>query len=135
MLTTLRLQRTCLWLYLGSLALQFYAAGLAIFGVASFMSHALLGYGLALGALILLGLTLGARLGRRAVALASGILLLTLAQPLLAIAARPAAPWLAALHPVVALVIVGLALEIARSTRMAAGPAAPGARPASGAVA
>lgn len=48
MLTALRLQRTCLWTYLASLALQFYAAGLAVFGVSGFMSHALPGYGIAL---------------------------------------------------------------------------------------
>ena len=120
--TAFRLQRTCLWLYLGSLALQFYAAGLAVFGVTGFMSHALLGYGLVLGAVILLALTRAARLGRRATALAVGIVALTLLQPLLAIGLRRTLPALAALHPVVALAIVALALEIATSTRRAAEP-------------
>ena len=117
MSVALRLQRTCVWLYLGSLALQFYAAGLALFGMTSFMSHALLGYGLILGALTLLALTVAARLGRRSLGLAFGLLLLVVLQPVLAVGVRSQYPWLAALHPVVALVIFGLALEIARGTR------------------
>jgi hypothetical protein len=45
-----RLQRTCVKSYLGAIALQFYAAGLGVFGATSFMPHTLLGYGLILGA-------------------------------------------------------------------------------------
>ncbi|HVE79887.1 MAG TPA: DUF6220 domain-containing protein [Gemmatimonadaceae bacterium] len=116
MIAVLRLQRTCLVLYLGALALQFYAAGLGLFGAASFVPHALLGYGLILGATILLALTAAARLPRRAVLLAAGVLTLAVLQPVLAIALR-GTPALAALHPVNALLIVAVAARIAASTR------------------
>ena len=128
MSVALRLQRTCVWLYVGALALQFYAAGLALFGLTSFMSHALLGYGLILGALTLLALTSAARLGRRHVGLAVGVLALVVLQPVLAVGLRGQFPWMAALHPVVALVIFGLALEIGRSTRAPGPGGAPDSR-------
>jgi len=49
-----KLQRTCVFLYLAAIALQFYAAGLAVFGVSTFMTHALFGYSMILGAIMLI---------------------------------------------------------------------------------
>jgi hypothetical protein len=115
----LQLQRTCLALYLAAVALQVYAAGLALFGATSFVPHAILGYLLILGALVLLGLTAAARLPRRATVLAVLILAVTALQPVLALGLRGRAPALAALHPLNALLIVALAAWIARSTQKA----------------
>jgi len=119
MALALRLQRTCAFLYLAALALQFYAAGLAIFGVSTFMSHALFGYSMILGAAILLTLTIVARLPRRTKLLAALVLLLTILQPVLALIRTPV-PALAALHPVNALIIFAIAAKIASSTALPA---------------
>jgi hypothetical protein len=112
----LRLQRTCVATYLAAIALQFYAAGLGIFGAASFVPHALLGYGLIVGAITLTVLTLIAGFPRRVVALAATLIGLTILQPVLALGLRPAAPALAALHVLNALAIFALAALVARRT-------------------
>ena len=117
MALALRLQRTCAVLYLAAIALQFYAAGLAIFGVSTFMSHALFGYSMILGATILLILTLVARLPGRTKMLATLVLGLTVLQPVLALIRTPV-PALAALHPVNALIIFAIAARIASSTAL-----------------
>jgi hypothetical protein len=115
-------QRTCAATYLLALALQFYAAGLGIFGAASFVPHALLGYGLVLGAVTLAALTLLARLPRRTAQLAGALVPLTALQPVLALAPRPDAPAVAALHAVNALAIVALAALVAQRSRPRAAP-------------
>ena len=127
MALALKLQRTCVFLYLGAIALQFYAAGLAVFGVSSFMTHALFGYSMILGAIILLVLTFAARLSGRIKILATLVVLLTMLQPVLALIRSPI-PLLAALHPVNALLIFAIATRIAVST-----DAASGAQPAASA--
>jgi Family of unknown function (DUF6220) len=111
-----RLQRTCVASYLAAIALQFYAAGLGVFGAANFMPHALLGYGLILGAVTLTVLTIAARLPRRAVLLAAALVPLTILQPVLALALRAPAPALSALHTLNALVIFAVAAAVARHT-------------------
>jgi hypothetical protein len=113
----LRLQRTCLGLFLAAVGLQVYAAGLGLFGATSFVPHATLGYLMVVGALILLVLTVIARLPRPAVLLASLVLALTILQPILILQLRALLPALAALHPLNALLIFALAAAIARSTR------------------
>ena len=115
-----RAQRTCAVTYLAALALQFYAAGLGLFGATSFAPHALLGYGLVIGATTLTGLTLAARLPRSTVMLAATLIPLTLLQPVLALLPRASAPALAALHTVNALAIFSLAALVARRSRPAA---------------
>src|SRR5262249_3651680 len=120
MALALKLQRTCVFLYLAAIALQFYAAGLAVFGVSSFMTHALFGYSMILGAVILLVLTFAAKLSGRVKILAALVLLLTALQPVLALIRSPV-PILAALHPVNALIIFAIATRIAVSTDAAAG--------------
>ncbi len=112
-----RLQRTCLASFLGAIGLQVYVMGLAIFGVTSFMPHAMLGYGMIVGAIILTVLTVTAKLPRRAQVMAGVILVLTVLQPVLVLALRGRAPALAALHPLNALVIFALATVVMRSTR------------------
>jgi hypothetical protein len=111
-----KLQRTCVASYLAAIGLQIYVMGLALFGVTSFMPHALLGYGMIVGALILTLLTVTAKLPRRAQLFAGAILALTLLQPVLVLVLRGRAPALTALHPVNALVILALASIVARTT-------------------
>jgi hypothetical protein len=113
----LRLQRYCLGLYLASVGLQVYAAGLALFGVTSFMPHAVLGYLMIIGALILVILTAIARLSRRALVFACLILALAILQPVLVLVVRSSTPVLAALHPLNAVLMVALALHISRSSQ------------------
>ncbi len=117
MTVVLRLQRTCLGLFLASVALQVYAAGLGLFGATSFVPHATLGYLMVVGALILLVLTVIAKLPRPAIVLAGLVLGLTILQPILILQLRASLPALAALHPFNALLIFALAASIARSTR------------------
>ena len=110
-------QRTCAGTYLLALALQFYALGLAVFGVTTFVPHALLGYGLVLGAVFLATLTAVARLPRTTIRLATALVPLSIMQPLLALLPRERAPVVAALHAVNAMVIVLIASVIARNSR------------------
>ena len=110
-------QRTCAGTYLVALALQFYAAGLAVFGVTTFVPHALLGYGLVIGAITLASLTTIARLSPRTIRLAVALVPLSILQPLLALLPRVAAPAVSALHLVNALLIVLIAAVIARESR------------------
>lgn len=112
-----RAQQTCAATYLVALALQFYALGLGIFGAASFMPHATLGYLLIVGAITLATLTLFARLPRRTILLATAIVPLTILQPVLALVPRADAPAVAALHAVNALVVVALAGIVAVRSR------------------
>jgi hypothetical protein len=112
-----RAQRTCVTTYLVTIAIQFYAAGLAAFGVTTFMPHALLGYGLVIGAITLASLTAAARLPRRLVMRAAALVPLTILQPVLALVPRVDAPALSALHTVNALLIVLVAASVARESR------------------
>jgi hypothetical protein len=120
MFSVLRLQRTCVGLFLASVGLQVYAAGLALFGVTSFMPHATLGYLMIVGALILLILTAWARLPRRALVWAALILALAVLQPVLVLVLRSTTPTLAAVHPMNALLMLTLAMLISRSTKQPA---------------
>lgn len=117
MLMVQRAQRACVVSYMIAVALQFYVAGLALFGAASFVPHALLGYGLVVGAVTLTALTVAARFPRRTVVLATSLIPLTLLQPVLVLVLRSAAPALAALHTLNALLIFSLALGVAQRTR------------------
>lgn len=112
-----KLQRTCVASYLAAIGVQVYVMGLALFGVTSFVPHALLGYAMIIGAAILVLLTITARLPVRTRWLAAGVLGLTILQPVLMLVLRHRAPALAALHMVNALAIFGLAVLVALGTR------------------
>jgi hypothetical protein len=120
MSAVLRLQRSCVGLYLASVGLQVYAAGLALFGVTSFVPHAVLGYLMILGAIILFVLTAVARQSRRALVCAALIVGLAVLQPVLVLVLRSSSPAVAALHPLNAILMVTLAMLIARSTQQPA---------------
>lgn len=96
---------------------QFYTAGLANFGAASFRPHAVLGM---LALAVSLGLVVAAVVGRRtlhAIGPSLACFVLSFLQPVLVFIARPRAPFVAALHPVVGLAIGLLAWWIASGTR------------------
>lgn len=101
------------WMYLALVVFQVFLAGAGIFGAASFQNHIEVGYFLAFfGPLIVLVAAGLARAGRL-VGLSALLLLLGVVQSILPWLGTDA-PYLAALHPVNALVIAFLALTIAR---------------------
>jgi uncharacterized membrane protein len=90
---------------------QVFLAGLGIFGAEPFSAHETFGWILHTAAIVLflLGL-LGPRTGR-AIGLSFGLLALMTVQIML-VGARDDTPGLAALHPVLALFVMGLAFHI-----------------------
>ena len=95
------------------IAAQFYAAGLAIFGATSFVPHAIIGWTFIVLSLILV-LTAMVSRSRRLVAWpASAVLLLAVSQPVIVFGLRQW-PAVAAVHPVIGLVIASLLLVITR---------------------
>src|SRR5688572_29896878 len=114
-------------LYFLALIVQFFFAGLGAFGVVGeagegtvdedfvddeFGAHGALGFFLGPGALLLVLLALGARLGRNRVLLCLAMLVLWFVQEVLAGAGEDAKV-VGALHPVNALIMLGLAAYLA----------------------
>ena len=98
-------------LWAGLVIVQVFLAGLGIFGAESFDAHKAFGNALhALTAVILLLAIAGPRT-RRDIGMALGLFILVTIQIGL-VSARDDAPGLAALHPVLALVAMGLAAHI-----------------------
>jgi hypothetical protein len=90
---------------------QFFLAGLGIFGAESFDAHEGLGWALHTAAIALFLLALlGPRTGRT-IGMSMALLALLTVQVLLP-GLRDDAPGLAALHPVLALFVLGLAVHI-----------------------
>jgi len=94
--------------------LQFLLAGIGIFGAGDFDAHRAVGFAMHGPPLLMIVVALAGRLGRALVLSAVALLLLVSIQ-----SGLPNGPdWLAALHPLVALVIwVGAAQTLARSRR------------------
>jgi hypothetical protein len=90
---------------------QVFLAGLGIFGAESFDAHESFGWMLHTAAVVLFLLALLGPRTRRTIGLAFGLLVLMTVQIML-VGARDDTPWLAALHPVLALFVLGLALHI-----------------------
>lgn len=120
------------WLYVALVAVQVFLAGAGVFGATDFELHVGVGYLAAfIGPIILLAVAVVAR-GGRLIGLTGLLLLLGVVQSILP-SLRADAPYLAALHPVNALLIAWLALTIAReatvlareSPRDAVSPTAP----------
>jgi hypothetical protein len=108
------------WLFLACVVVQVFLAGLGVFaGAQNFTLHRDFGYTFGWLTLVLLLLALGGRLGKRWIGLSALILLLFAFQSVF-VAFREAVPAVAALHPVNALAIFGLALHIARGSRVLA---------------
>ena len=103
-------------IFLAGLLLQFYLAGIALFGAGSFEPHRILGTALIVVAILFPVLALVGRLGRKLIGLSLLLLFLTLVQMLLP-SLRGSAPWIAALHPVNALALMGVSALIRRNGR------------------
>ncbi len=101
-------------IFLAGLLLQFYLAGASIFGVGlSFEPHRKLGYALTIVVMLLPVLALVGRLGRKLIGFSILLVFLTIVQAVLP-ALRGAVPWIAALHPVNALALMGTSAMIRR---------------------
>jgi len=109
-----RVHRGLAWVALAGFVVQFYLVGAALFGVTTFELHRRLGYLLAVPVALLLILALAGRLGGRPIGLSALLLVLVVVQALLP-ALRSSMPWLAALHPVNALALMGVTAAVGRT--------------------
>ncbi len=96
--------------------LQFYLAGAALFGVGSFQPHRMLGDVLTMLAILFPVLAVVGRLGWRLIGLSMLLVFLTIVQIMLP-SLRGSASWIAALHPVNALALMGVSATIHRNGR------------------
>ena len=95
--------------------LQFYAAGLAVFGASSFAMHSVIGQAMVpVSLLSLVAALLGRPAGTRPL-LATALFALVALQPVLAFAPRASFPAISAIHPVVGLAIGVIAWRIISS--------------------
>lgn len=99
--------------FLAGLLLQFYLASTPIFGAGSFQPHRMLGSALTLIAFLFPLLALVGRLGRQRIGFSILLVVLVIVQMMLP-SLRGAAPWIAALHPINALVLMGISARISR---------------------
>ncbi len=103
-------------IFLAGLLLQFYLAGAALFGVGSFEPHRMLGDALTMLVILFPVLALVGRLGRKLIGLSMLLFFLTIVQIMLP-SLRGNASWIAALHPVNALALMGISATIRRYGR------------------
>ena len=101
-------------LFLVGVVVQFFLAGLTVFGGTSIESHRVLGFVLAAAALLLIILALVGRLPRKTVLLTVLLLGLSIVQSVLA---NIGIDEVAALHPVNALVIAFVAYALMQRSR------------------
>ena len=100
------------WIYLAAVLYQVFLAGSALFGPdRSFETHIGLGYLLHLVPVLLIVVAFVAKVGSPLIWWTVALLVVQFIQPLLPMA-RGDAPWAAALHPVLALVIFWLGITI-----------------------
>ncbi len=96
-----------------ALAYQVFLAGLALFAGGTWQSHVDVGYLVALLPVLLIPLAWFARAGRDTVVLTVILLVVAQVQTFLPLA-RDGAPWVAALHPVNAMLVLGAAVVVAQ---------------------
>jgi hypothetical protein len=101
-------------IFMAGLVVQFYLAGTAVFNALSYQPHRMLGFVLTILAILLPVLALAGRMGRKVVGMALLLVALVIVQALLP-ALRGPAPWIAALHPANALVLMGVSMRLQRS--------------------
>jgi len=112
------------WLFVGAVLYQVFLAGIGLFapGVDRFSAHRGFGWMLHLAPLLVLLFGWAAHPGRTTMWLIGGLFVLVLFQPYLP-SARVDSPWLAALHPVNAVLIFWFGVTIAlRATALAREP-------------
>lgn len=100
--------------FVAAIAYQVFLAGLALFAGGTWQSHVDFGYLASMIPVILIPLAWFARAGRRAVWLTIIALVVTQVQTFLPLA-REAVPWIAALHPVNAMIVFGAGIAVARN--------------------
>ena len=105
-------------LTLVAVILQFFLAGLGLFGAEPYDAHKTNGYLIALSALLLLILSLIGRLDRACVGASAGLFLLMILQIALIESKKP---WIEAFHPLVALLVLGASFQLAMRGRTAFG--------------
>jgi len=111
-------------LFLVGVVVQVYLIGATLFAGNSVEDHRNLGYLLSLAPVIPLLLAWPARAGQRTILLAAALLVSAFVQSILP-SLRDGASWLAALHPVNALVVFGLSVLVTRhAVRLARTPGA-----------
>jgi Family of unknown function (DUF6220) len=130
--TFYQLYRGLTLLFVAGAVLQFFLAGLGVFGAASFGPHMTVGKLLALTSLILLVLAailvLSGGLSRRRVGLAALLFVLMVVQWSLVEAFSKGAPALAALHPVNGLLVLSVAFVLASGFELPTSRNLPGSR-------
>jgi hypothetical protein len=124
------------WIVFAALIVQVFLAGVGLFvtGDDSFALHRGLGYLLSLVPILVLVLAFAARAPRGIVWFAAGLAIAAFVQSILPVL-RDSLPYIAALHPVNALLIVGLSWNVAaRATALLRAPAPPPAQAAAGSI-
>jgi hypothetical protein len=104
------------WLYLAGLVTVAFAAGLGLLGGSSMELHINTGYILHLAPILLLLAAWGARIGRPTTWWVLALTVSGLIQPILPIL-RDSVPWLAALHPLNAMLLFYLSFTVAWRSR------------------
>ena len=102
---------------MAGLVLQFYLAGMGMFGASNWDAHRAVGYLLALLILVLLVLALIRRGPRRLLGMSALLAVLVIVQVVLP-SLRTSVPFVAALHPVNAMALLGVTATIMRSARL-----------------
>lgn len=112
------------WIYLAAIVVQVFLAGVGLFGAArDFEPHRSLGWILHLGPVLLLVVAAAARVGARTIWWNVALVLTVGVQPFLP-GLRNSQPLLAAVHPVLALVIFWITLTMGlRAWRLVRQPA------------
>ena len=102
-------------LFVFGTVVQILLAGWGIVGLGGqgMQTHIDFGYTLSLAPLVPLVLSLPARAGRQTILMCAALLVITFVQTLLPLG-RDGMPWLAALHPLNAFVVLGLGIAVAR---------------------
>jgi hypothetical protein len=99
---------------MAAIVLQFFLAGVGIFGAGSIQAHRISGYIITLAAVLLLVFALGGRLGRPRIIFSALLLVLLVVQIALIESNQP---WIEALHPLNALAILGVTAQLAMRGR------------------
>ena len=102
-------------LFVIGVVVQILLAGWGMTGLGGqgMQNHIDFGYTLSLVPILPLVLSWPARAGRQTIVMCAGLLVLTFVQTLLPLG-RDGMPWIAALHPITAFVVLGLGIMVAR---------------------
>lgn len=122
-----RAHRAVGWGFFALVVLQFFLAGVGIFGAGTFDAHVLNATLLQVLSLVLVLVAVAGRLGRDVVAMSALLFVVVGVQGALPLL-RDDAAFVAALHPVNALVVLGMGYAVARGRTLARRSAGDGER-------